>query len=442
MSGPDLLLPEGSVLLHIGPRKTGTTTIQSGLADARDRLGEYGVAYPRTPRNPDWVRYDRIRAATPSWAVARSAPPGYRVPDLSVWERFAAKVREATASGQRVCVSSETFGGLRNRKKLERIVTDLGGANVHVLATSRALHKLLPSHWQQQVKVTVDERSYDDWLRIVLGPDRAAADRAFWGAHDVALSTRAWVREVGPERFTLIVTDDSDRTLLPSTVAAMLGIPADLFADRASNRSLAVAETEVLRELNQTARDEHWSAASFIPLQRGVISGLRRSAPEGVAGGAPQLPAWALPLVVERSEAQRALIADLGVRVIGDPACLVPADQTAPCDDDAPTLDALPLASAVGAVSGTMRAAYRLDDQRRRQLDELRRSYDEAVAQRVRRAPLRELLLEIAKRPLRRMTGRAERPTDWATHAPIPPPVEATDQIAGRDETARPEPRG
>ena len=39
-------LPEGAVLLHIGPYKTGSTAIQQALFDQRDVLAEHGVLYP------------------------------------------------------------------------------------------------------------------------------------------------------------------------------------------------------------------------------------------------------------------------------------------------------------------------------------------------------------------------------------------------------------
>jgi hypothetical protein len=48
--GEQLLLPQGSVLLHIGPHKTGTTTIQGALSLARPALLEHGVHYPGQAR--------------------------------------------------------------------------------------------------------------------------------------------------------------------------------------------------------------------------------------------------------------------------------------------------------------------------------------------------------------------------------------------------------
>ncbi|MCZ0989260.1 hypothetical protein O1M54_32920 [Streptomyces diastatochromogenes] len=45
-------LPAGTRLLHIGPHKTGTTAVQGALFAAKDRLPEYGVAFPAHSRHP------------------------------------------------------------------------------------------------------------------------------------------------------------------------------------------------------------------------------------------------------------------------------------------------------------------------------------------------------------------------------------------------------
>ena len=45
-------LPAGTRLLHIGPHKTGTTSIQGALFGAREKLPAYGVEFPATSRHP------------------------------------------------------------------------------------------------------------------------------------------------------------------------------------------------------------------------------------------------------------------------------------------------------------------------------------------------------------------------------------------------------
>ena len=84
-------IPEGSVLLHIGPQKTGSTAIQESLHNAREQLAELGVYYPGPYRRP-------IEAG---WAVlghrrpARSPRAAHR--DLGRAHRGAARQHPAPA---------------------------------------------------------------------------------------------------------------------------------------------------------------------------------------------------------------------------------------------------------------------------------------------------------------------------------------------------------
>ncbi len=48
-------LPAGTRLLHIGPHKTGTTSVQAALFAARDTMAAHGVDFPAQPGTP-WKR--------------------------------------------------------------------------------------------------------------------------------------------------------------------------------------------------------------------------------------------------------------------------------------------------------------------------------------------------------------------------------------------------
>ncbi|MFT4085079.1 MAG: hypothetical protein QM638_21065 [Nocardioides sp.] len=359
MSPEDLLLPEGSVLLHVGPYKTGSTTIQRSLAQARDRLEQYGAAYPHPPREPGWHVYHR--AVRPGWAVLRWAPPGQPVPDISVWEEFAATVREQTAT--RVCVSTEDFGSMGNPERAQRIVDDLGGDNVYVVATSRALHRLLPSHWQERVKSALDPRTYDEWLRSVLLPEhREEAGKAFWRSHDLARTTAAWLAAVGPERFTLIVTDDSDRALLPHAFERMLGLPDGfLISAERSNESFSYNAAELVRRLNVESHKQPWPESTYVKLMRGgAFRGITGAEPSEFDERIPGLPQWALEPVRELGRQRVDLIEQRSLRVVGDPECLLlPADFQA--DTDAGPPAQISLNSAASALSGVIDRACRLE---------------------------------------------------------------------------------
>jgi hypothetical protein len=95
------VLPEGAILLHIGPYKTGTTAIQQALFDRRHELAAHGVLYPGT-----WRRLFREGHSLMEWA-----PRGRPVPPPSVWDEFAAGIRDR--DDVRVCLSTEDFGRIR-----------------------------------------------------------------------------------------------------------------------------------------------------------------------------------------------------------------------------------------------------------------------------------------------------------------------------------------
>ena len=135
MTAPsDAPIPAGGVLVHVGPFKTGTTAIQGALQDARERLPDHGVLYPGNAR----------RIARPGWAVLGRKQRGRDPVPIEEWEELAAEVR--AASDHRVCISTEDFGSA-SPEQAARIVGDLGGDRVHVVAVARRLDKLLPSQW-------------------------------------------------------------------------------------------------------------------------------------------------------------------------------------------------------------------------------------------------------------------------------------------------------
>jgi len=281
-------------------------------------------------RGSGWTNYDRQRAASPSWSVLHTAPPGFAIPDISVWERFAGEVRAQADRGLRVCVSSETFGNAADPAVTRRIIQDLGGERVHVVYATRALYRLLPSHWQQEIKVNFETRSFDDWLQVVLSDDNPeAARKAFWYAHDLERAARTWLEATTSDKFTVIATDDSDRRLIPQTVETMLGLPDRfLHADeRRSNPSLGVDEVEVLRQVNVLTRERGWPKKNLTALVQGATRGLSKGAAEADSRRPLKLPHWAVPLVTDRAREHRALIDDLKLQVVGDPDCLLMPDE-------------------------------------------------------------------------------------------------------------------
>jgi hypothetical protein len=341
-------LPEGAVLLHIGPYKTGSTAIQQALFDRRDVLAEHGVFYPAR-----WRRLFGEGHALMQWA-----PRGRQVPPVSVWDDFAAGIRER--SDVRVCLSTEDFGRIREAGKAQKVVEDLGADRLHVLAVARAYHRLMPSHWQERVK-SHERRTYDEWLHELLeGDDTNEVQRSFWTSHDVEYMASRWLGPLTPDRFTLVVTDDSDRDVLPRTFERLLGLPEGLLTpEQTTNASLSMNAVEMLRRVNVEFADRGWPDREYVRLvQGGLVPELQETGRSADDVPVPALPQWARPLVAERSRRRVEVIAKLGVRVVGDPATLLLPELPATSDADLQP-DRISVEAASRAVAGVVAASLR-----------------------------------------------------------------------------------
>jgi hypothetical protein len=337
-------LPQGARLVHIGPHKTGSTAIQVALQEAGDTLERYDAFYATGPRH----RPDRA-----GWALGlKGRPAGSEQPPIERWHALTRKV--ADAGERRVCISNEDFGRA-TAEQVRTIVDELGGDRVHVVAVARRLDRYLPSQWQERVKAG-DRRSFEDWLRVVLDRDSDDYDwdrENVWFSHDLGRLVPRWVEVLGPERFTLIVSDETDRTLLPYTFEDLLGLPQETLRPNAarSNRGLSWGETELVRAINVQAAERGWTRAQRRPfLKQGVLRDMQtRATPPGPKN--PPFPDWAIDTVRRLGDERAEQIATLGVRVVGDAESMrIPADVPVVSGPvELPTVSAETAAAAVTA---------------------------------------------------------------------------------------------
>lgn len=401
-------IPEGSVLLHIGPYKTGSTAIQSAMFAAKEQLSEHGVAYPGRWRRP----------MRPGWAVLGFTPRGRDPVPIEMWEDFARQVRERAET--RCCVSTEDFGSA-SPKHAVRITEDLGGDVVHVVAVARRLDRLLPSQWQELVKAQA-AYTFEEWLQIVLGEDEEHREwRRFWASHDATRMFERWQPAVGRERFHLIVTDDTDRTLIPRSFETLLGLPPGMLdLPPSANASLTWNASELLRRLNQVFDERGWSDRLYHRLvQRGAVLRMTESPRAANERPIPGLPAWAAQRATEISERRVQEIRDRDIRVIGGAdALLMPPEAVAEASDlTLPETVAIPtmVAAMAGIVEETVVETSGIGAEQ----DRRRRRRDRAAVERARRADPQRLsvseartteLLDVAVRRVGgRVAGRARR---------------------------------
>ena len=338
MSKEARLLPDDAVLVHVGPYKTGTTAIQSSLHTHRPALAEHGVTYPGTYH----------RQMRPSWALLGRSRVGEADVPAGEWD---AMVDEVRAAPGRVVISSEDFSSARPQHAA-RLVADLGPDRVHVLIVARRLDKLLPSAWQERVKSVNETRTYDAWLREVLGPKRdGGAARTFWHNHGLRDLIARWREVLPPEQVLVLVNDESDRGMQARAFEHLLGLPeGQLTPGPHTNTSFSMERIELCRQVNLAVEARGWIGNRQLNgPRRAMLSGMRAVPIQDYEASIPPLPGWTAERLAELSDERARTVLDSDATVIGDADALHYAGDPAAPDlaDPPPTL---PVAAAAGAM--------------------------------------------------------------------------------------------
>ena len=322
-STDDVLLPEGTRLVHIGPHKTGTTTLQGAFHAARRKVERQGVHYASPNR--------QAKQAARAVAGRPSAYIGGRVPAEAHWLKLVADVEASTA--KRILISAEGFADA-GPAAARRMIDDLDPALVHVVATLRPLARILPSQWQQYVQNGL-ARTYDDWLQAIFeGPDRAGSP-SFWHRHRHDALIARWAEIVGPENVTVVVVDDRDHEASLRTFERLLGLRGGTLqpAEGIYNRSLTRPEVELVRAMHEAS------------IKAGLEKGLRLNIVLHGAAANMKLrepgrdeprvntPAWAQERVTAVTRDIVEGIKASGVTVVGDLDTLVDVPRPAGAGD-------------------------------------------------------------------------------------------------------------
>jgi hypothetical protein len=234
------------VFLHVGEPKTGTTFVQQAMWGNRAELAARGVLLPG--HHPQ----DHFRASQDLRDLLR-LPADPAPPWTGEWDVLAGEAKRAPVAA---VISHELFAAL-DAGQVERAVSSLLPADVHVILTIRDMGTLLPAEWQETVKHR-NTKPWEDWLVDVIDLESAEQDRRrywFWRVHDSLAILDLWSQHLPADNLHVIINPPrgSAPDLLWRRFASVLGIDAstiDLSRARA-NSSLGVAETEFLRRLNE-----------------------------------------------------------------------------------------------------------------------------------------------------------------------------------------------
>lgn len=308
-------LPDRSVLLHIGPHKTGTTAVQMAFHENRPALAAQGVEYAGSSTQP---MVEAMAVASGQSFAVEHADSGMR--------RWQELVEQVHASPARVVVLSSEFFSEASPDRVRRILADLGTDRTQVVITLRPVFRILASQWQQYMQNRPllgydDALDYAGWLdRVLNHPDAPGVTPSFWKRHRHDRLVQTWAEAIGADRVTAIVVDESDRGMLLRTFEELTGLTeGTLVAEAATeNRSLTLGEVSMLRAFNRRFLEHGWSAADYTRYLRfGAIRFLLERAPDP-AEERLLTPQWAIDRAAELGAEMAGGIRASGVRVLGD----------------------------------------------------------------------------------------------------------------------------
>lgn len=367
------------LVVHIGPRKTGTTYLQRVLQLLSPDLAGDGLLYPTTYRGRD--DYNHVGAVTDlTHADETKNLTRWSGRDGSDWSALTAAVARYDGT---VLISAENLGGLRPTAA-RALLDGLGVHDVHVVITMRDLGRILPSSWQQHIRNT-HTQPYKAYLR------RRARERGtgvpahmqeawdsdrsqvFWRSYAYGALVRRWQRLVGSDAVTVVTLpppgagssllwsrfrDAVDPERLPEIAPALPAFVANVGSTE--------AEAYLLRAFNVEAKRQGWKRRTTNEMQQRLLAtGLLDRPDRGRPLG---LPYRMLPTVQGWAQTDIADIHTTGARVVGTTDDLIVPDSAA--TRGRPQAEEIAAAGAFAAVHSLQREVEwnRMQLERARQL--------------------------------------------------------------------------
>lgn len=251
------------VYLHIGAPKTGTTYLQDRLMLNLDTLGKHGVTIPTKNRLTDADLF-HFRAALDLLDQDWGGAPGHAV---GAWDTMVKRVRAAKGT---VIISHEILAPAKP-DTIARVMNDLADSEVHVVYSARDLGRQLPAAWQESIKQG-RKWTFDRFLTKV-----ERGQTWFRSAMDLPTVLENWGAKLPPERVH-VVTVPHDRGPTGNELwfrfCRAFGIDpawAPLDSER-TNRSLGIAETQLVRRLNRRLELPMWRDATYDALIRELLA--------------------------------------------------------------------------------------------------------------------------------------------------------------------------
>lgn len=320
-----------SVFIHIGTRKSGTTSLQAALRASQEPLAAAGFALPLIIHDGSDRRLRHLKDIDAEGAREK------------VDKVLRSRLRGVDADN--VLISNEVLAELPQSGVdyfLARVREHLDGARIVVIVTARPWSKVLGSEWQERVKGRA-KLTFADNLALI----QAGSDPVFESRHDLVGIAERWGSTI-PADDVRVIAVPSPSYDGPGVIELYCGIvgldPSVLVAPSVeSNQSLNPAQAELMRRVNIALGDsqlrgkaEYRSAIRHWLLPTGFVEG---------RGNRIQLAGADADWCASQERRQVDRLLELGCQVVGDRANLTPPPSTEPQADE-PT-DAEVAATAV-----------------------------------------------------------------------------------------------
>lgn len=408
-------LPERVRMFHIGPPKTGTSNLQATAAANRQRLFDAGVLYPGAG-----VSQRSAVASLLGRAVTFEHPKGAEVREAPSAKRWNAMMEEIEAEENRRIWFGHEYAAGATPEQVRQFVDEIG-PRIHVVLTLRSFTRMMPSVWQQYNKAG-NRASFDPYAKKVLSMDaEARAHAMFHRRHDHGALVRRWAEAVGTENMTVVILDPHDHAFAFHAFEHLLGLEPGFLADarpehRGLNRSMSMAEIELLRQLNRAIREQdvRWEDYEYLLTVGGYNRMLAHRRP-----GPSEAPLDFTPEAAALADAHAARIVgelqETGVRLIGNVEHLLEPARVRPEGTPPHTeITEVPIDAAVQLVLGTFAAATGRNPEFE-PIDRSSTSWTFMTRSRIQSLPTEELQRELKRRNpgrpsfWRRLTGAIRR---------------------------------
>ena len=249
------------VVIHIGPPKTGSTTLQDALRDNRDDLKRAGIRYAGSGTQS---------SAAAMWATRRKDRTTGRQVPASAWKQLLKEINDSIEST--VVVSSEWFAAATSAQ-IRTISQELPGAEYQIVIALRSLDRILPSRWRQNV-IEGATYSFTEWLELIFSPNTNPYGTRFWHQHRHDELVQRWGEVFGQRAITAICVDDADPDRLLRHMESLIGAVEGALGTRrhVRNVSLDGVTVEGIRRFNVLA-EEHGVPPElrYLAVTRGAV---------------------------------------------------------------------------------------------------------------------------------------------------------------------------